>query len=100
MVEVEPEIDYHDPGAEVDMAGADFVPALASVLTQLANNPTNVQVRHTSFHSVRAPPLTVRDYLSRIARYFQCSFECFVLALVYIDRIVKQHPEFTICTLT
>jgi hypothetical protein len=35
----------------------------------------------------------------RIAKYFQCSNECFVLCLVYIDRIVKLHPEFTISNL-
>ncbi|CAE7463715.1 CYCU4-1, partial [Symbiodinium pilosum] len=34
-----------------------------------------------------------------IAKYFQCSRECFVLCLVYIDRIVKLHPDFTICSL-
>ncbi|CAE8593267.1 unnamed protein product, partial [Polarella glacialis] len=53
----------------------------------------------TKFHSVRPPQLPIRDYLIRIAKYFQCSRECFVLCLVYIDRIVKLHPDFTICNL-
>merc|ERR1712066_1082081 len=35
----------------------------------------------------------------RISKYFQCSRECFVFCLVYIDRIVKLHPEFAICNL-
>lgn len=35
----------------------------------------------------------------RMHRYFECSNECFVLALIYIDRIVKVHDEFTVSTL-
>merc|ERR1719487_223256 len=48
---------------------------------------------------ITSAQLSICDYLSRISTYFQCSHECFVLALVYIDRIVKLHPEFTICNL-
>merc|ERR1719409_2507088 len=55
--------------------------------------------RVTRFHAIRAPQLSIHDYLMRIAKYFQCSSECFVLCLIYIDRIVKQHPEFTISNL-
>jgi len=80
-------------------ADATFVPALASVLTHLASLATPRPQRVTRFHAVRDPQLSVHDYLVRIATYFQCSHECFVLGLVYIDRIVKLHPEFTICKL-
>lgn len=89
---------YNDPGQEVDTAGPYFVTALADVLTHLASLAGRPQ-KVTKFHSVRAPQLSIRDYLMRIAKYFQCSRECFVLCLVYIDRIVKLHPEFTICSL-
>lgn len=92
------EAPYGDPGQEVDTAGPYFVTALADVLTHLASLAGRPQ-RVTKFHSVRAPQLSIRDYLMRIAKYFQCSRECFVLCLVYIDRIVKLHPEFTICSL-
>jgi len=90
---------YDDPGAEVSRATDEFVPALANVLTHLARVSEKPQGKVTYFHSVRAPPLSIHDYLLRIAKYFQCSKECFVLCLVYIDRIVKLHPEFTICSL-
>jgi len=90
---------YGDPGQEVDSAGSDFVEALASVLTHLASLAPGRPNRVTHFHSVRAPQLSIHEYLMRIAKYFQCSNECFVLCLVYIDRIVKLHPEFTICNL-
>lgn len=89
---------YRDPGQEVGTAGKNFVAALANVLTHLASLAGRPQ-RVTRFHAIRAPQLSIHDYLMRIATYFQCSHECFVLALVYIDRIVKLHPEFTICNL-
>jgi len=90
-----------DPSAadKVECAGPAFVAALADVLTHLASLSARPQRRVTRFHSVCAPQLSIRDYLARIAKYFQCSRECFVLCLVYIDRIVKLHPEFTICSL-
>jgi len=89
-----------DPNQEAGCAGPAFVAALANVLTHLASlgTPGRPQ-RVTRFHAVRAPQLSVHEYLMRIAAYFRCSNECFVLGLVYIDRIVKLHPWFTICSL-
>lgn len=92
------EVRYEDPGQEVRTAGPSFVPALANVLQHMASLAGRPQ-RVTRFHAIRAPPLSINDYLSRISTYFQCSHECFVLALIYIDRIVKLHPEFTISVL-
>merc|ERR1719238_157854 len=91
---------YDDPGQEVTSVGHNFVAALANVLTHLASlagagRPKKV----THFHCVSAPQLSIHDYLMRISKYFQCSHECFVLCLVYIDRIVKREPKFTICDL-
>eukprot|EP00931_Biecheleriopsis_adriatica_P009002 TRINITY_DN110119_c0_g1_i1.p1 TRINITY_DN110119_c0_g1~~TRINITY_DN110119_c0_g1_i1.p1 ORF type:complete len:205 (-),score=31.70 TRINITY_DN110119_c0_g1_i1:69-683(-) len=102
MDDEEDEPVYDDPLQEVPNAGAGFVHALADVLTHLthlASTSASRQQRVTKFHSVRPPQLPIRDYLLRIAKYFQCSRECFVLSLVYIDRIVKLHPDFTICSL-
>jgi len=90
---------YDDPGQEVSVAGPNFVLGLANVLTHLASI-TGRPGRITRFHAVRAPELSIHDYLVRIATFFQCSPECFVLCLVYIDRLVKLHPEFSICNLS
>lgn len=43
--------------------------------------------------------MNVGDYLIRIARYAGCSGECFVLALVYIDRIIKSNHNFAVNSL-
>lgn len=89
---------YGDPGAEVGTAGPSFLPALANVLTHMASLAGRPQ-RVTRFHAIKVPQLSIRDYLARISIFFRCSPECFVLALIYIDRIVKLHPAFTISVL-
>ena len=76
-----------------------FVRSLACVLTHLVSlkeSPSNVGEPLTVFHAVRVPSVSIHDYLFRIARYFLCSPECFVIALVYIDRVMKKQPDFTV----
>lgn len=38
------------------------------------------------FHSSRVPGISVWDYVRRIAKYSGCSPECFVIALILLDR--------------
>jgi len=86
---------YGDPGIEVDLAGPTFVSAMADVLTHLASMAGRPQLM-TKFHCVRAPQLSIREYLIRLDRYFECSRECFILSLAYMNRVRKLHPEFNI----
>lgn len=44
----------------------------------------------TKFHGLRAPSIGVCDYLERISRFSGCSNECFVLSLIYIDRLIMR----------
>ena len=79
-----------------------FVKSLACVLTHLVSlreSPIHEGEPMTVFHAVRVPSVSIHDYLFRIARYFLCSPECFVIALVYIDRIMKKQPDFGVCKL-
>lgn len=80
-----------------------FVHALGVVLTQWVQEVADVPgAPHKVgvFHSVRAPPMSISDYLDRLRKYFGCSDECFVLALVYIDRASQKHPEMKVCDVT
>ena len=79
-----------------------FVKSLACVLTHLVSlrdAPECEGEPLTVFHAVRVPSVSIHDYLFRIARYFLCSPECFVIALVYIDRIMKKQADFAVCKL-
>jgi len=76
-----------------------FVAGLGIVLTRMASMSNKPQ-RPTFFHSRVAPRMSVSSYLTRIHKYFGCSNECFVLALIYIDRLVKLHPAITVSALS
>lgn len=57
-------------------------------------------VKKSCFQSVRLPKVSLSSYASRIQKYFRCTEECFVLCLVYIDRIVKYNPHIEVTDLT
>lgn len=44
----------------------------------------------TIFHGLRAPSLTIHQYVDRIFKYSSCSPSCFVVAHVYIDRFIQR----------
>ncbi|KAF4655900.1 mitochondrial peripheral inner membrane protein, partial [Perkinsus chesapeaki] len=81
-----------------------FLPALTKVLDHLiyigeekerSMLPNSMPLR-SRYHSVTVPNISVSDYLSRLARFFNCSGECFVIALIYLDRAVKESTRTTI----
>jgi hypothetical protein len=76
------------------LAGDDLVRALAKVLEHLC--ATSGEGKGTPFHSISVPPVSILSYLARIHKYSQCSDACLVLALVFIDRLVKMRPEFKV----
>ena len=72
---------------------------LAAVLGKLvATNDSQEQTQQadyktggvTKFHALRPPSISIQDYLDRIFKYASCSCECFVLALIYIDRVIQR----------
>lgn len=66
-----------------------LVEALSSILENMASLSDHPGHQKTCFHSRAAPPISVRDYLKRIAKHFHCSSTCLVLSLMYIDRAMK-----------
>lgn len=47
----------------------------------------------TIFHGLRPPSISVEKYLERIYKYTNCSPSCFVVAYVFIDRVVHRQPD-------
>ncbi|GAB5355216.1 hypothetical protein AAMO2058_000186900 [Amorphochlora amoebiformis] len=71
--------------------------ALVCVLTKMCNENDAEECerpRKTRFHAASIPPITVAEYIDRIAQYSTCSRGCFILALVYIDRIIHVNQDF------
>jgi hypothetical protein len=76
-----------------------YLTVLNHVLGQLVARGDMVpfdQVQATRFHAVKPPAISVKNYLERMVKYAPCSKECYVLALIYIDRLVQNNPGFTI----
>lgn len=74
---------------------AEILSAIAqavSHLVSLGNRPHKLTV----FHSSAAPPITIQAYLKRLATHTRCTDECLVLAVVYIDRIMRLWPDFVV----
>ena len=61
-------------------------PRAAGIAT--AGHPSD---RPNKFHTAKVPNISVQDYLDRIQRYTGCSESCFIVALVYIDRLVQRN---------
>mmetsp|Transcript_453 Transcript_453/g.478 ORF Transcript_453/g.478 Transcript_453/m.478 type:complete len:169 (+) Transcript_453:3-509(+) len=53
----------------------------------------------TYFHSKKPPNISIKNYLRRLEDYMKCSEECYVLALIYIDRITSNERFFVIDSL-
>ncbi|GAV81308.1 Cyclin domain-containing protein [Cephalotus follicularis] len=52
-----------------------------------------------AFHGVRAPGISIPNYLERIYKYTNCSPSCFVVGYVYIDRLVHRYPDSLVISL-
>lgn len=73
--------------------GLIVVRVLGAVLERLVKaNESLVSVdtgQITKFHALKAPSIGISQYLERIHKYASCSTECFILALIYIDRLIQ-----------
>jgi hypothetical protein len=63
------------------------------MLEEAAKLPNNIV---TDFHAKTVPSIGIRDYMARLSKFAHCSSECFIFALIYIDRFTEKHPNFVI----
>lgn len=62
-----------------------------------ASSPNPIRkapVSPSRFHASTKPAISIRDYLIRINAYADCTPTCFVLCLVYVDRLIQSN---TVC---
>jgi Cyclin. len=74
--------------------------AISNVLGEIIKETDNIPDQFiSSFHAKSVPSISIKDYLIRIARCSKCSQECFILALIYIDRLTERTKNFLIKSL-
>ncbi|CAJ1934262.1 unnamed protein product [Cylindrotheca closterium] len=80
---------------EQQVEGQAIVTVLAAVLERLVNANSSLAKADpgqiTKFHALKSPGIGILPYLERVYKYASCSNECFILALIYIDRLIQRN---------
>lgn len=71
----------------------DLLPTIAIVIIDLLVVNKNYGGKDNYFHQTAAMPRSseILAFLSKIKKYAKCSEACFVVGLIYVDRIVNTH---------
>lgn len=67
------------------------VAGVGFALTRMAS--AAVHQKKTQFDSDCQLAMSLCEYLKRLRRSFECSDECYVMGLIYIDRLLELHPD-------
>ncbi|KAL9248099.1 hypothetical protein vseg_021459 [Gypsophila vaccaria] len=74
----------------------EFLSNMASILERTVQRNEKVLRRSktkqsvTIYHGTKAPTMSIRQYLSRVFEYSNCSPSCYVVAYVYMERFIQQ----------
>jgi hypothetical protein len=82
-----------------DPSQEQFVRSLGLLLMHMSSLASGASLE-SPFQSVSLPKVSISSYSSRIYKYLRCTDECFVLCMVYIDRVVKAHQGLEVTDLT
>lgn len=77
-----------------------IINVMAEILSELiAETGKYCELSQSIFNCKTIPKITIKKYLERFDLYGRCSQECFVLALIYLDRICEKNTNFFIMRL-
>nr|XP_043637721.1 cyclin-P3-1 isoform X1 [Erigeron canadensis] len=86
---------YVTLGLEGGTGSPKILSLLSSLLQEsVEKNETLLQTTQrkdvlTIFHGSKAPSLTIQQYMERIFKYSRCSPSCFIVAHIYIQRLIQ-----------
>ncbi|KMZ80188.1 cyclin2 like protein [Plasmodium vivax India VII] len=72
-----------------------YLPIVLENMMKVNKGPGKI----TSFHASKVPDISIKNYVERIGKYTGCSNECFVLLIIYLDRIVKVNEDISLSLL-
>lgn len=83
---------------KTDIDGSKLIAALAKVYSGVMDPAIpDLSSRCSScFHGFRKPSIGIEEYLERLREHFSCSDSCFLLALIYIIRLLDFCPNFVV----
>jgi len=69
------------------------IPVIGVALSTVAERNQQLSAQNKEslkpFQSDQVPPISIIDYMNRIVKYAFCSPECYIFALIYIDRLIS-----------
>ncbi|CAH2043976.1 unnamed protein product [Thlaspi arvense] len=77
---------------------SEMMPSVITAMSYLlqkvseTNDHLSQKQRISSFHGLTKPSISIRSYLERIFKYANCSCSCYIVAYIYLDRLVKKQP--------
>jgi len=84
------------------MDSSTLAPVLSYILTKMVERNDKIPLddsKRTVFHAQKAPLISLQRYLERVLSFSPCSNSCFIIALIYIDRII-QNTDFLLNSLS
>jgi len=69
---------------------------IACILSQIQTSNDEFKLYQygcSPFIGLQIPDIEIADYCTRLQKYFKCSPACFVVALIYIDRLVESQLD-------
>jgi len=83
--------DLQEPLAEIMPS---VLTAMSYLLQRVSETNDNLSQKQkpSSFTGVTKPSISIRSYLERIFEYANCSYSCYIVAYIYLDRFVKKQP--------
>lgn len=83
----------------METAEFDVVEAIAQVLSSACSAgaaPHETTKEVTPFTAPRKPTISIHDYAKRLTSGFFCSRECYILCIVYIERVMQRKSSFAV----
>eukprot|EP00826_Nyctotherus_ovalis_P041595 TRINITY_DN4219_c0_g1_i1.p1 TRINITY_DN4219_c0_g1~~TRINITY_DN4219_c0_g1_i1.p1 ORF type:complete len:188 (+),score=44.70 TRINITY_DN4219_c0_g1_i1:77-640(+) len=70
--------------------------SLISTLGSISSSPHTTEYLPICFEATRVPSISIYNYLARLHSYTECSDSCYILAFIYIDRVLQKNPSFSL----
>lgn len=87
------------PGALPRASDEQLAEGFAAAILRMIDRSA-AEEKLTCFHAVRPPPIQMREYLTRMQTFFGCSGACYVLGLLYLEKLLKKHPDIKLSPLS
>jgi len=81
-----------DMSWSVETGGLELSVGFANAIERMAEMAAD-PAEKSCFHAVRAATISMKDYMERIRMYFYCSDMCFVLAFVFLNRLITSQAD-------